>query len=83
MNNCIYQGMEHSFCSNHKFGATETEKYENVCELIALWFPEVSEIHEFIKGTGIHCQAFYRIPVNLCTAATITIVFAVLHRGVV
>jgi hypothetical protein len=56
----------------------------NIFKLIALWFPEVSEICEFVKGTGIHCEAFYRrIAENFCTAATIAIVFVVLLRDVV
>lgn len=64
------------------FGATllKSVVHGEYLKLIALWFPEVSEICEFVKGTGIHCQAFYRrIPENFCTATTIAIVFVVLE----
>ena len=54
MNNCKYQCMEHSFHSNRKFGAVQlkVQSMGNICKVNALWFPEISEIHEFIKPTG-------------------------------
>lgn len=49
--------MEHSFHNNHEFEAMQLKVYSmgNICKVNALWFPEISEIHEFIKGIGIHC----------------------------